>query len=178
MAAFLFESLPEKLVCANTYKYMESKLYRSRTNRIIAGVASGLAQYFNIDPILVRLFFVAAMFGGGSGFWIYIILWIIVPEEPYVLPQENKNQTQTDAEVTAPTTTDTSTTSTTSTEVVRPTLIKNPSDRGNGFGLILIIVGLLFLAQNTIPNFHIGQLWPIILIAIGLSFILNSNTRS
>jgi phage shock protein C len=59
------------------------KLYRSRTNRMLAGVAGGLAEYFNIDPLVVRLIFVvAAIVGFSLGFWVYVIMWIAVPEKP------------------------------------------------------------------------------------------------
>jgi len=58
------------------------KLYRSRTNRQVAGVCGGLAQYFNIDATLIRVFFVVLAVLGGSGLVIYLVLWIIVPREP------------------------------------------------------------------------------------------------
>ncbi len=56
------------------------RLYRDTDNAMIAGVASGLAAYFNIDPIIVRLIFVAAVLTGGWGIAIYILLWLLVPE--------------------------------------------------------------------------------------------------
>jgi len=58
------------------------KLYRSRTNVMIAGVCSGLADYIDIDPTAVRLVFLLFLFAGLGGFWLYIILWIIMPFEP------------------------------------------------------------------------------------------------
>jgi len=59
------------------------KLYRSRTNRMIAGVCAGLADFFGIDPTVVRLVFVAgALLGFGSFVLIYLVLFIVVPEEP------------------------------------------------------------------------------------------------
>jgi phage shock protein C len=58
------------------------KLYRSRTNRQVAGVCGGLAQYFNIDATLIRVLFVVLAVLGGSGLVIYLVLWIIVPREP------------------------------------------------------------------------------------------------
>ncbi|HEX9091325.1 MAG TPA: PspC domain-containing protein [Anaerolineales bacterium] len=58
------------------------KLYRSRTNRMIAGVCSGLADFFGIDPTVVRLVFVAGtLFGFGSFILIYLVMFIVVPEE-------------------------------------------------------------------------------------------------
>jgi phage shock protein C len=58
------------------------KLYRSRTNRKLAGVCGGLAQYFNTDATLIRVLFVVLAVLGGSGLVIYLAMWIIVPNEP------------------------------------------------------------------------------------------------
>lgn len=57
------------------------RLFRSRTNRSIAGVCGGLGEYFNVDPTLVRLLFVVFALAGGPGLLVYIILWLIMPEE-------------------------------------------------------------------------------------------------
>ena len=57
------------------------KLYRSRTNRKLAGVCGGLAQYFNTDPTLIRVLFVVLALLGGPGLVIYLLMWILVPEE-------------------------------------------------------------------------------------------------
>lgn len=58
------------------------RLYRSRRERIIAGVCGGLAQYFGIDPTWMRLIFILFFFVGGSALLLYFIMWIIVPLEP------------------------------------------------------------------------------------------------
>jgi phage shock protein C len=58
------------------------KLYRSRSERMIGGVCGGIAHYFNIDPTLVRLLAVGAIFLAGSAILAYIIAWIVIPEEP------------------------------------------------------------------------------------------------
>lgn len=58
------------------------KLYRSRKERMIAGVAGGLGEYFGIDPTLMRILFVVAALFGGPGIIAYLIMMIIVPEEP------------------------------------------------------------------------------------------------
>ncbi|NPV41304.1 MAG: PspC domain-containing protein [Anaerolineae bacterium] len=58
------------------------KLYRSRSDEMIAGVCGGLADYFEIDPAIIRLLFVLLLFAGTGGFWIYIILWIVMPLQP------------------------------------------------------------------------------------------------
>jgi phage shock protein C len=58
------------------------KLYRSRTNRQVAGVCGGLAEYFSVDATLIRVLFVVLAVLGGSGIVLYLALWIIVPREP------------------------------------------------------------------------------------------------
>lgn len=58
------------------------KLYRSKKNRIIAGICGGLGEYFNIDPTIVRLIWVfLVVFGMGAGIILYLIAWIIIPEK-------------------------------------------------------------------------------------------------
>lgn len=58
------------------------KLYRSRTERSIAGICGGLAAYFDSDPTLIRLLMLLLILFGGLSIWAYIILWIVIPEEP------------------------------------------------------------------------------------------------
>jgi phage shock protein C len=60
---------------------MDKRLYRSRKDRMIWGVCGGLANYFNIDPTIVRLIFVLTIFFGGLGIVAYIVLAIVVPLE-------------------------------------------------------------------------------------------------
>ena len=61
------------------------RLYRSREERMISGVCGGIAEYFEVDPTIIRLAFVLlALAGGGSGFIAYIILAVVIPEKPLV----------------------------------------------------------------------------------------------
>lgn len=62
------------------------RLYRNKSDVMIAGVCSGLGEYLDVDPTAVRLAFVLLLFAGFSGLWIYLVLWIIIPEKP---KQEN-----------------------------------------------------------------------------------------
>ena len=57
------------------------RLYRSKKDRMICGVCGGIANYFNIDPTLVRLAFVLIAMGAGAGILAYIIAAIIIPDE-------------------------------------------------------------------------------------------------
>ena len=57
------------------------KLYRSVSDRMVGGVCGGLGTFLNIDPVFVRLLFVVLLFGTDFGFILYLLLWIIIPEE-------------------------------------------------------------------------------------------------
>jgi phage shock protein C len=61
------------------------KLYRSETNRMVAGVCGGLAEYFNVDVTLIRILFVVLAVFGGSGIVLYGAMWLLVPEESDVV---------------------------------------------------------------------------------------------
>lgn len=57
------------------------KLMRSVDDKMVAGVCGGLGKYFGLDPVLVRIVFAIAAFFGGGGLLLYIILWVVLPEE-------------------------------------------------------------------------------------------------
>jgi len=57
------------------------RLYRSTDDRMISGVCSGLAEYIDIDPTIVRLLFVLGAVPGGATFWVYLVMMLVVPEE-------------------------------------------------------------------------------------------------
>jgi len=61
---------------------MEGKLYRSRMDKKIGGVCGGIARYFSIDPTIVRLIWAVSVFLFGTGGLLYLIAWIVLPEEP------------------------------------------------------------------------------------------------
>jgi phage shock protein PspC (stress-responsive transcriptional regulator) len=60
---------------------MEKRLTRSTNNQMIAGVAAGIANYFNVDPTIVRLIFVVTALTGGPGILAYLIMWVLMPED-------------------------------------------------------------------------------------------------
>ncbi|MEG8946116.1 PspC domain-containing protein [Rosettibacter firmus] len=142
---------------------MPKKLYRSRKFRVLGGVAGGLAEYFGLDPILMRVIFVLITLINGIGILLYIILWIIIPEEPlelaYNINQEEKKDNQ---------------------EPQQSQTIFESRKNGKGrtvIGIILIIIGLLFLAERFIPSFCFEDIIPITLIIIGVLLIWNSVSK-
>jgi phage shock protein C len=61
---------------------MEEKKLRRSSDKMLAGVCAGVAEYFGIDPVIVRIVFVLLALAGGPGILLYIILWIVMPESP------------------------------------------------------------------------------------------------
>ena len=139
---------------------MSKRLYRSRKEKMIGGVCGGLAEYFDIDPVFVRILFVVAVFAGGSGVLAYIICWIIIPEQPSAAAPATPAP--------APTQPDSS----------QPPPAPAPTEHRGGasVGIVLVIIGGLFLAHNFLPHFHFGDLWPLILILLGVA-ILSKTSR-
>jgi phage shock protein C len=148
------------------------KLYRSETNRMIAGVCGGLAKFFNVDATLVRLVFLLLFFLGGSGFLLYLILWIIVPQESQTTgtPQEVVQANAQDMAQTARNLGQSVGGS--SGDVAQSAARNGPLI----FAVLLIFLGGWFLLQNL---FHIdlGQFWPVILIIIGLALLIPAMRR-
>lgn len=73
---------------------MKKKLYRSDTDKQIAGVCGGIAEYLNIDSTLVRLLWAFLTFFAGAGIWMYIIAAFIMPENPGCTPYSDVNNQQ------------------------------------------------------------------------------------
>ena len=62
---------------------MAKRLYRNGNDKKIAGVCSGIADYFNIDPVIVRVIWAALILAYGTGLVVYLIAWFIIPERTY-----------------------------------------------------------------------------------------------
>lgn len=145
---------------------MRDKLYRSRRVKVLGGVAGGLAQYFNIDPIIIRILFVVFTLMHGMGLVLYIILWIVVPEEPFELAYPIKNEeARADGQSTE--------TSSVNFDSVPPGVKKNSSGRIIA-GTILIALGVIFFADRFIPTFDFRDIVPIAFILLGGLLIWNS----
>ncbi len=134
---------------------MENKKFeRSSTNRVIGGVCAGLADYLNLDIALMRVLFVVAAFCGSFGFWLYIILWIVAPSQK-LLDFDNIQQEETTIDITPDE--------------------KSGSNKGAiTISIILIVIGLIALMDNFLYIDWIWKLWPVILIALGVVIIINT----
>ena len=155
---------------------MAKRLYRSRKNRMIAGVCGGIAEYFDIDPTLVRIIAVLTIFLDGIGLIAYIIAWILVPRNPEPLAREKMGEKKGTAEKMRE-----------KAESIAHQIgegIRGGSGRAEDrkdsrwiAGVILICLGLLFLARNFFVWFSLGKLWPLILVIIGLVILAGSFRR-
>ena len=143
------------------------QLYRSRDNRMIAGVASGMAQYFNLDISVVRLIWILAVLLGGSGVIAYLIAWVVIPEEPGAAAQPAATPGTAAPEASG--------TGGESAEIpIVPSSSDAPQARNNGQlgGLILIGLGVFFLIKEFIPVDIFHYLWPLILVALGIYLLV------
>lgn len=77
-----------RAIVMQAYAPVRPALVRPRQGRVIAGVCTGFAQHYGWDPVLVRVVLcIAVLFGAGTPIIAYLIAWIVMPNEPYMLPQ-------------------------------------------------------------------------------------------
>ena len=145
---------------------MERKIYKSKRDRVLAGVCGGLADYFRIDVTLVRLVFIALAFS-GAGILVYIVAAIIMPEEAIPGTQENDWKSRSDNYKPDYTEEDKKA------ETGWETTASPDSDRNKLLiGAALIVVGVLFLLKLILPGFDAKFFIPLVLIAIGALILL------
>lgn len=119
------------------------ELRRSRGNRVIAGVCGGVAEFFDIDATLVRIAAVLLVFAGGAGLLLYLIGWLVMPEESAVQASAAG-----------------------STAAARP----DDHTTRTAFGVILVVLGVAFLLDE-LDWFETRYLWPVALILVGLAVV-------
>jgi phage shock protein C len=161
---------------------MEKRLYRNESDKMIAGVCSGLAEYFDMEVTWMRIIFVFAFIFGFSGFIIYIILWIVIPPRPYT---PNYQAFSTDYRVYEDRTyTPPAAPGYQAPTPMPPYMAKSKPGSGNGrllAGLILIGLGGFFLLDefDIIPYWvDFGRLWPLAIIFLGLLLITRGGRKS
>jgi phage shock protein PspC (stress-responsive transcriptional regulator) len=138
---------------------MNRRLTRCRENRMLAGVASGVAEYFSIDPSFVRLVWFASIFFGGLGILLYVAMIFIVPLEPLSAEAAAAHAA---AVVSAPQ--------------------GHLHRQGSGwlmtaFGVVLLVIGGIALLQVVLPGWASWrQIWPLLFIGAG-GFLLSTSMR-
>lgn len=150
---------------------MEKRLYRSRKKKVIAGLCGGLGEYLDIDPVILRIIFVLITIFHGIGVLVYIIMWIIVQEEPY-----DKSFTEEKKEPNPENETKSESTFTENTAQVKET--KNSSNGRIVIGVLFIIIGLVFLSEKFFPFFDFEFVFALGLIGFGIALIINFFNRS
>ncbi len=139
----------------------EKQLYRSRTQKVLGGVAGGLAEYFNIDVILMRLLFVAIVLAGGSGILLYIILWIVVPLEPYDHMEKKLEHINTYGGNNGKNVNE-----------------EKSNNRTFIVGVSLILLGVIFLMNTFFPYFFRRDIWPLVLIFAGVVILISETSKA
>ncbi len=148
------------------------KLYRTVNDKVIGGVAGGLAEYFDVDVVIFRLLFVLLVLFGGGGLLAYIIMWIVIPPKRNNFQYANhKSATQTEASGANAHTEDFQAEPQ---QPVSASKKNTPSNTSLIAGIILIGMGVLFLINRIMPWINLGNFWPVLLI-IGGFFIIDPN---
>jgi phage shock protein PspC (stress-responsive transcriptional regulator) len=130
---------------------MGKKLKRSRTDRVFAGVCGGIGEYFNIDPVIIRIIWVLLAFmPGGPGFLAYLICALIIPEDDGMIYQDKNTD------------------------------MKNNTAFFIGIALILvggIMLSKIIWPQFTHRIMNIGKYWPVLFIIFGIYIIVNQSNK-
>ncbi len=165
---------------------MADRLFRSRRSRVVGGVAAGLGDYLNIDPVLIRILFVAATIFHGIGILLYIILWIVVPENESEQPEmkvksEMRNEMDSETSYTRDEVKEepVNQSKDSSSSINDETKEENKKIGKGRFaaGIILISLGLIIFADKFIPFFSFDLIFPLLLIFVGITLLWNSSRK-
>ncbi len=144
------------------------KFYRSRTDRVLFGVCGGLGQYFKVDPILFRLFFVLLLFVEGSGILLYLVMVLVTQEEPGAPESSDRNLEKEIDELGGRI-------DQKAKQVSQNANIDEKSIREsrNILGIFIVIIGLFFLARQVMPLMWLDMdlVWALAIVVIGLYII-------
>lgn len=175
---------------------MNKKLYRDEYHKVLGGVCSGLAEYFDMDVTIVRLLFAFTFFVMGVGFIPYIILWIVLPKKGYlysnfnnptvdyrVPPQQSADDAGTPPPLVNPFAGNPYSANPFGPPPFTPSQPMPPRPKSHAgiiIGVVLIIVGALVLVNNydLIPDFDFDRLWPVVLVVVGASLIVSGQTKA
>ena len=140
------------------------RLYRSPDDRMLAGVAGGLAEMLDIDPSIIRIVWaVVIVLTGGLALLVYIVMAIVVPERPVgVEPRQAAGPSAGASPGPAGT----------SPGPVRRTGRSDGARGGLVAGLILIVIGGFFLVRELIPSIDLGFWWPTVAIGLGVVLVV------
>jgi len=168
------------------------RLYRSSSERVLGGVAGGVAEYFDLDPALVRVAWaVLILASGGIFLLLYIVMWVVVPEappgylsgQPWSYPAPGTEGAEgtgaaegTDAASPAGPPAGPPPSIAEDWAARRAERRRHRRSGGGGivFGSLLILIGAWFLAREYIPWLRVGELWPIALVLLGVVLLVGA----
>ncbi len=136
-----------------------NRLYKSSTDKVVDGVCGGIGEYFDLDPVIIRLLWVVLVIFGGTGILAYIIAMIIIPKHTDEIPEEN----------------------------VSEKVGKHSHYSPQFWGMLLVAAGLLLLIGITGPLGGLfagvallmgSVLWPLLVIGLGLYLFFNRSSES
>lgn len=146
---------------------MSRRLYRSRTDTVIGGVAAGLASYLSADPALVRIAWaILVVVTGGAALIVYIVCWVVVPEEPDVQAAVDATTDPVTGEVVAP-----------AAPPLQPTATGASGTAGVVLGIGLVVLGAWLLLREYLPQIDWSLIWPLVLVGIGALILVTSMRR-
>lgn len=154
------------------------KLYRSRRNKVVAGVAAGIGEYLSVDPVIFRILFIFLTFAGGSGAVLYLILMIVMPIEPLLYDPSGNGKFQ-NAETESQEAAGNYAEQTVSeNEVTTDERVDNKQSNGKlvglAFGIILIVFGLYVLSAKILNIDWMKFVFPIIIVVSGVVILISS----
>lgn len=162
---------------------MRKKLYRSQNDKMLGGVCGGIAEYFGIDPTIIRLVFVLIFFAEGAGFLAYLVGWIIIPEKNdnnIEEREEDMKKKEKDKQVEKGKNNDVNENTDISQnqdEIVKENSnnIKIKPGSQNMWGILLIIFGGIFLVNTWFPFVFLEKMWPLLIIFIGILLLFKKS---
>lgn len=150
---------------------MRERLYRSRSDRMIFGVAGGMAKWLDLDPAVVRLVWALLVIAGGVGLLLYIVAAIVVPEEPLGAMQPGRDPAM-------PAAGPTGEASSSGWSAPRPGSRRDSGTAPMIIGVALVLLGAWFLAERYISWLDNALLWPALLIVVGVLLLVSAMRRS
>ena len=155
------------------------RLYRSESDRVIAGVCGGLARYLRIDPLILRILFVVLAMVNGIGLMVYLVMWIVVPSAG-AQPGTQEETIRRNVDEIGARARELGQEARDALHATRGQTTSgaegHPPQRAIVGGAILIGAGLLILLSNfgLLRWLSFGRLWPLVLVGVGLVILLNN----
>jgi phage shock protein C len=163
---------------------MADRLYRSREDRMVAGVAGGLAEMWGADPALIRIIWaLLVIFTGGVALLVYIVMAIVVPEADEAIPTPASPTVVTgDAPLPAASGWVPPPSSSAEAAEARAARRAARAERGGMpvgiiLGGFLVLLGVFFLAREYLPSIDFDWFWPLVLVGIGVALLASSMGR-